>query len=109
MLTYQIGDVRLTKQAFIVFLAGSSLSAFLFLATIALGTKPSTTLAGVIISIILFGFTCYYTYITNCVIVGKCNELAWVLSVTYLLVFILQGVQMYAMLTTTPLMKKGKA
>jgi hypothetical protein len=107
-LTYQIGNIKLTQQAFIVFLAGSSLSVFLFLASIALGSQATTKLAGIIISLILFGFTCYYTYITNCVIVGNCNALAWVLTIMYMLVFVIQGYQIYIKLNLMPTMKKGK-
>lgn len=69
--TYKIGRIELTQQALGVFIIGAIVS------LMALVTLRSVKGAGVATG--FFAFTCYTTYLTNCVVVGNCKELAWVL------------------------------
>ena len=69
--TYQIGKITLTQQAFAVFIIGAlvSLSGFFML----------RSKKGILISLLMFAYACYSTYLTNCLVVGNCKTLAWVL------------------------------
>lgn len=68
---YTIGKVTLTQQALAVFIIGTLVSLYGFFA---LKSKK-----GVIISAVMFAYTCYSTYLTNCLSVGNCENLAWIL------------------------------
>lgn len=68
---YKIGKIELTQQALGVFIIGAIVSLS------ALAILRSAKGAGVAAA--FFAFTCYTTYLTNCVVVGNCKELAWVL------------------------------
>lgn len=69
--TFSIGKVTLTQQALAVFIIGSLVSLYGFFT---LKSKK-----GIIISAVMFAYTCYSTYLTNCLSVGNCNILAWIL------------------------------
>ena len=69
--TYKIGKITLTQQALAVFIIGTLVSMYGFFS---LRSKK-----GVIISAVMFGYTCYSTYLTNCISVGNCDVLAWIL------------------------------
>jgi hypothetical protein len=71
MKTFTVGNVKLTQQAFAVFIIGSlmSVSGFFML----------QSKKGIFLSVLMFAYTCYVTYLTNCVVVGDCNILAWLL------------------------------
>lgn len=69
--TYTFGKITLTQQALGVFIIGTILS-LTVLFTVR-GPKGAGFAAG------LFAFTCYNTYLNNCLVVGNCKVLAWVL------------------------------
>ena len=69
--TYTFGKVTLTQQALGVFIIGTLLSLY------ALFTIRGPKGAGFAVG--MFAFTCYNTYLNNCLVVGKCNVLAWFL------------------------------
>lgn len=69
--TFKVGKVTLTQQALAVFIIGSLVSLY--------GFFSLKSRKGVIISAIMFAYTCYSTYLTNCLSVGNCNILAWIL------------------------------
>ena len=71
--TYTFGKVTLTQQALGVFIIGTLISLYA-LATLR-GAKGASFAVG------MFIFTCYNTYLNNCLVVGKCNILAWVLLI----------------------------
>ena len=68
---YKIGKITLTQQALGVFIIGTIVT--LTALAILRSAKGVGVAAG------FFAFTCYTTYLTNCVVVGNCKELAWVL------------------------------
>ncbi len=70
---YKFGKITLTQQALVVFIMGTVLSLFSLL--------YNRSAKGAGISVGIFAFTCYTTYLTNCLTVGDCNELAWVLVI----------------------------
>lgn len=61
----------MSQQAFIIFVAGSIGSVLLLLS----GSDRVSAIA----ALILFGMISYQAYLTNCVLVGNCNTLAWFL------------------------------
>ena len=69
--TYKIGKITLTQQALAVFIIGSLVSLY--------GFFSMRSKKGVIISAVMFAYTCYSTYLTNCLSVGNCHVLAWIL------------------------------
>lgn len=69
--TYKIGRITLTQQALGVFITGVIVT----LASLSILRNSK----GVGVATLFFAFTCYTTYLTNCVVVGNCKELAWVL------------------------------
>lgn len=71
MSSFKVGKITLTQQALAVFIIGSLVSLYGFFT---LKSKK-----GVIISAVMFAYTCYSTYLTNCLSVGNCDVLAWIL------------------------------
>lgn len=69
----RIGKVKLTQQAFGVFVIGTIMSLF------ALFTLRNAKGLGFALG--MFAFTCYNTYANNCLVVGDCKILAWFLLV----------------------------
>lgn len=69
--TYKIGKITLTQQALAVFILGSLITLFSLLV--------HRNVKGAGMALAFFAYTCYTTYLTNCVVVGNCKELAWVL------------------------------
>lgn len=71
--TYTFGKITLTQQALAVFII-TLISAFssLFL----IRRNPQLAVTTFLLGI---GIGFYATYVTNCTIVGKCNQLAWFL------------------------------
>jgi hypothetical protein len=69
--TYTFGNVKLTQQALGVFIIGTLISLY------ALVTLRSAK--GAAFAVGMFAFTCYNTYLNNCLIVGNCKILAWLL------------------------------
>lgn len=69
--SYKIGKITLTQQALAVFIIGSLVSLY--------GFFSMRSKKGVIISSVMFAYTCYSTYLTNCLSVGNCDVLAWIL------------------------------
>lgn len=69
--SFKIGKITLTQQALAVFIIGSLVSLYGFFAM--------KSKRGVIISAVMFAYTCYATYVTNCLSVGNCDVLAWIL------------------------------
>ena len=85
--TYKVGGLMMTQQAYLLLLAGTSLSLIILLGSLFLLPSSSAKLGGVTFAVVVFAVTCYASYVTNCTIVGKCNVLAWVLVVANMLVF----------------------
>lgn len=71
---YTIGKIKLTQQAFAVFIIGSLVSLLNLYALRRTGWKTAS-----IAFLFTFAYACYTTYLTNCTVVGNCKELAWVL------------------------------
>ena len=71
--TYKIGSVSLTQQALSIFIIG----VFMFFMSVYMVRDKGSK--GVVFSLMILGFVFYNTYLTNCIVVGKCNKLAWVL------------------------------
>ena len=69
--TYTFGKITLTQQALGVFVIG------LLMSLTVLFTFKGAKGTGFAIGI--FAFTCYNTYLNNCLVVGECKILAWVL------------------------------
>ena len=98
--TYKIGSIEVTQQAFLILLAGTTLSGLIFLGSLFFLRGARAKMAGMIVSLIAFGLTCYNGYLINCTIVGKCNKLAWFLVVMYMLVLIAYAIQFFRMFKT---------
>lgn len=73
--TYKIGKLEVTRQAFIVFVALTIPSVI----TAVLGIANASMLL-VASSIFTFAVACYMTYVINCLVVGKCVVLSWILA-----------------------------
>lgn len=69
--TYTFGKITLTQQALGIFIVGTITSLMMLL------TLRSAKGAGFAVG--MFLFTCYNTYMNNCLVVGDCNTLAWFL------------------------------
>lgn len=65
---YTIGNITLTPQALSMFIVYTVLSLVVFWVS-----KSASAF------VLLFATGCYMTYVTNCTVVGKCTELAWVM------------------------------
>jgi hypothetical protein len=75
---FKLGMVTLTLQALVVFLLG------ILLALVAFALFPNVYgLVAAIGILVLFGF---YTYIVNCLIVGKCVVLSWIIVGIYVFI-----------------------
>jgi hypothetical protein len=94
---YKIGQIEVTQQAFLILLAGTTLSGLIFLGSLFFLRGMTAKMAGLIVSLIAFGLTCYTGYLINCTIVGKCNNLAWFLVVTYGLVIAAYAIQFFVL------------
>jgi hypothetical protein len=70
--TYKIGKITLTVQALTAFIIGI----IMFVTTLIAfrGSKK-----GISIALVYLAMAFYNTYMINCLIVGQCKELAWVL------------------------------
>lgn len=78
---YTVGKIKLTQQALAIFIMGSVVSLLILLGLWKVGgARPAIT-----VSLFVFAMACYNTYLTNCVSVGQCNELAWFLVAFYAL------------------------
>lgn len=76
---YTVGKIKLTQQAFTVFVMGSVVALLILLGLWKVGgARPA-----IATSLLVFAMACYNTYLTNCVSVGQCNELAWFLVALY--------------------------
>jgi hypothetical protein len=74
---FKFGKVTLTLQSLIVLIFG------MVLALITFAIFPNVYgLAGAIGILVLFGV---YAYVTNCLIVGKCTVLSWIIVAIYAL------------------------
>lgn len=72
--TYKIGKITLSHQALSAFIIGIVLSVTTLIAL--RGSKK-----GMAIGLAYLLMTFYNTYMINCLVVGQCKELAWVLVV----------------------------
>lgn len=72
--TYKIGKITLTQQALTAFILGIIMSVITLITL--RGSKK-----GVAIALAYLLMTFYNTYMINCLVVGQCKELAWVLVV----------------------------
>ncbi len=71
---YTVGKIKLTQQALAVFVIGSIVS----LLNLYLFRKAGWQAASLGF-LVTFAYACYTTYLTNCIVVGDCKELAWFL------------------------------
>jgi hypothetical protein len=97
--TYKIGNIEVTQQAFLVLLAGCSLSIIMFITSIFMLKTNSMKAGGVFASLIIFALSCYASYVINCTIVGKCERLAWVLCLLNVTVFVSYAITFSTMLS----------
>jgi hypothetical protein len=80
---YKLGKYNVVQQAFIIFFIGCAitifvcLSGFYALINYPVFDKVTSLFLILLITSFIFAYTCLVTYITNCLIVGKCNLLAW--------------------------------
>ena len=98
MQTYRFAGMQVTHQAFLILLAGSTLSALMLIGSLFL--PGSAKVAGMVLSLVIFGITCYSGYVTNCTVVGKCHKLAWFLVAMQFLVLVAYGFQFWNMFST---------
>ncbi len=77
MPSYRVGNLVMSQQAFIIFVAGSIGSILLMFS----GNDRVSAVA----ALVLFAMISYQAYLTNCVLVGNCNILAWFLVVMNLI------------------------
>ena len=76
MKTYTIGKIKLTQQALYVFIA----AIVTVIAQFLIGRRMNTPSKILALNLVIgFGMATYVTYLTNCTIVGKCEQLAWFL------------------------------
>ena len=81
---YQIGGISMSHQSFLMILAGSSISALVFIAGLLSG-KRGLIVASLISALVFLAVTLYQAYIVNCMIVGKCVKLSWFLTILFLI------------------------
>lgn len=81
---YTFGNLTVCGQALAVLITGI----VLFVAMIAIKPSASMFLA----ASVMFLVVCVNAYVVNCMVVGKCEIFAWVLSVVYVLNFGLAAV-----------------
>lgn len=74
----QFAKVNMTMPAFLVILFATIL-----FAVTALGAMISRKPMLMVGSIIFYAFAIYTTYVVNCMTVGNCNLLAWILGILY--------------------------
>lgn len=97
---YNLGKYQITHQSFIIFILGCFITFIIGLSgfyTLFKNKSSGTTKIGILVSIfivsaLIFAYTCFVTYVTNCLSVGKCNFLAWiyvVVAIMYTIGFIL--------------------
>lgn len=65
---YTFGDITLTPQALGIFIVYTAMAFMVLVMT----KTPSAF-------VLVFATGCYVTYATNCMVVGKCETLAWFL------------------------------
>lgn len=76
MTTYRFGGLVMSQQAFIIMVAGTIGSLLLLFS--------SKERIAAVSALVLFALISYQAYLTNCVLVGNCNILSWVLVVANL-------------------------
>lgn len=81
---YTIGSVTVCGQALAILVTG------LILSVVMIAVKPSLLM--LTLSSISFLIVCFYAYQVNCMIVGKCEVLAWILSIFWVLNFGLMAI-----------------
>jgi hypothetical protein len=87
--TYTIGKITLTHPAYLILVAGAVVTALCLLASFFHWKNPMIMVGLMVISIFIFAYTCYTTYLTNCTIVGNCNILAWFLAFATIIVMVM--------------------
>lgn len=80
--TYKIWKYEVTQQGYITFVTGAVLSLSVFVSSFIMSMenpqKQGFIVATFLLSCLIFGYTCYVTYATNCLVVGNCKILAWI-------------------------------
>ena len=82
---YTIGKIKVVKQAYIVLISGLVVVGILFLLSLFAVNNIKVKLLFLFVSIIVFGLVCYEAYAVNCMVVGNCNKLAWILSIIFII------------------------
>lgn len=84
---YKLGKYHVTQQAFVIFILGCiitvvvALSGFYTLLknkSLSKNVKLGALVGIFIVSGLILTYTCFVTYVTNCLSVGKCDLLAWI-------------------------------
>ena len=84
---YKLGKYNVTQQAFIIFILGCIITVIVALSgfytlmknkSLTKNVKLSALFGIFIIAGLILAYTCFVTYVTNCLSVGKCNLLAWI-------------------------------
>ncbi len=97
---YKIGKIVMSKQALIILITGLIVSLGIFTGSLLLN-HMTLKMSGVILAIVAFGMSCYYAYVTNCTLVGKCVELSWVLVVINVILILLYWSPFFNMIKTS--------
>lgn len=74
-------SINMTMPAFLVIMFATIL--FVITALMSIIARKPTYLVGIIV---FYAFAIYTTYVVNCLSIGNCNLLAWVLGVLYAVV-----------------------
>lgn len=93
----KFAGVNLTTPAFLIILIATILFVITSLMGIFAG-RPEV----ILVTVVAYAVAIYSTYVVNCLTVGKCNMLAWILGILY---FVLVGLVVLGYVLS--LFKKG--
>ena len=80
-----IGELKVTMQAYIILILGVIISASILFGSIYMVLQRNFRFATMLLfaSLLNFAMFLYGAYLVNCLIVGKCTLLSWVLVILY--------------------------
>lgn len=81
---YKIGSIKMSHQAFLIVIVGSAISALVFIAGLITGHKHAI-IASTVSALGTLGLTFWQAYVVNCTTVGSCNNVAWFLTIMYII------------------------
>jgi hypothetical protein len=86
--TFKIGKYEITQQGYITFVTGTILSVSVFVSSFIMSIetpqKQGYVLGTFLLACLIFGYTCYVTYVTNCLVVGNCKVLAYIFVILFI-------------------------